>query len=261
MKRIYILTIVLLLLMTPFAQAALVDNGDGTITDTDTGIIWLQDANYAFTSGYDDDGLMTWDEAMTWAKNLDFAGYTDWRLPNAHDQGSSYYVCVGYNCTESEMGHLYYTELGNSPGGPLTNTGPFVNVQAWYYWSETERWALPSQAWDFDLGIGRQYPYDKTYNDNAWAVRTFPVMIAYKPGFYPTNQTAYDTTVEGDIIMSQGIAFYEDLFIDEISNKSVSLAGGYNDDFSSITGKTTIYGDMIVSNGTLIIEFGFLELI
>lgn len=244
--------------MTPIVNGALVDNGDGTVTDTDLGIMWLKDANYAFTSGYDDDGLMTWDEALTWAEGLDFAGYSDWRLPDAHDMGSSY-ICVGYDCTLSEMGHLYYIELGNSPGGPLTNTGPFENVQD-YYWSETERWELTSQAWDFDFSTGHQYIWFKAYSDDyAWPLRTFPVMIAYKPGYYPSVQAGYDAAVEGDIIMSQGIVFDEDLIIDDISNKTVSFACGYNYDFKEITGVTTIYGDMVVSSGKLIIEFGVLE--
>lgn len=31
---------------------AMIDNGDGTITESDTNLMWLQDANYALTSGY-----------------------------------------------------------------------------------------------------------------------------------------------------------------------------------------------------------------
>lgn len=273
MKRIYILTISLLFLITSFANAALVDNGDGTITDTNAGLIWLKDANYAFTSGYDDDGLMTWDEAMIWAEDLVFAGYSDWRLPDSLDQGSTYFVCVAYNCTESEMGHLYYIELGNleyydgctlGVDCGLVNTGPFENLQSYYYWSETERWALPSQAWDFNFEEGRQYPYDKTFFDYAWAVRTITpelIRILGKPGYYLSFQAAYDAAVDGDIIQSQDIISTEDLFIDEISNKTVSIEGGYNSDFSSIIGKATINGNMTISNGTLLIEKGVLEVI
>jgi hypothetical protein len=78
--------------------------------------------------------------------------------------------------------------------------------------------------------------------------------------YYTTLQTAYDDALEGDIIQSQGIAFNIALFIDDITNKTVSLEGGYNNDFSSITGKSTIDGHMAVSNGTLIIDNGVLEL-
>lgn len=55
------------------ANAALTDNGDGTITDGN-GIMWLQEPA---------DELMTWDEAVAWADALVFAGHDDWRLPSA----------------------------------------------------------------------------------------------------------------------------------------------------------------------------------
>ena len=64
------------------ANAALIDRGGGLIYDDDRDITWLADANYAMTSGYDADGMMTWSEAMTWAGNLNYGGYTDWRLPD-----------------------------------------------------------------------------------------------------------------------------------------------------------------------------------
>ena len=65
-------------------------NGD-TVTDafydTDLNITWLRDANL--------NGSMNWATAVSWADNLSFGGYTDWRLPNT--TGS----CTGYDCTSS----------------------------------------------------------------------------------------------------------------------------------------------------------------
>ena len=49
------------------ANAALYDRGNGLIYDDVLDITWLQDANYAQTSGYDTDGRMTWIEAKAWA--------------------------------------------------------------------------------------------------------------------------------------------------------------------------------------------------
>ncbi|MBI5192266.1 MAG: DUF1566 domain-containing protein [Nitrospirae bacterium] len=160
-------------------HAELIDRGGGMIYDTDLNITWLKDANYAKISGYDADGLMTWSEAMTWADNLVYGGYSDWRLPVTLQPDPS---CIwpltsnGFNCRGSEIGHLYYTELGNlgGPGSPLPNTGPFSNIDLSYasYWSST-LWATdPYFAWNFYFGYGEQKSNDKLSNYYyAWAVR------------------------------------------------------------------------------------------
>jgi len=93
--------------------------------DTEADLTWLADANYARTSGFDPDGIMSWVDANVWAAGLDFNGDTvpdGWRLATSD-------TCGGYNCTGSEMGNLYYNVLGNSYGR-LTNTGPFINIVA-----------------------------------------------------------------------------------------------------------------------------------
>ena len=63
-------------------QASLVDNGNGLLYDTVLDITWLQDANYAKTSGYstNNNGAMDWNSANTWATTLDYQGITGWRL-------------------------------------------------------------------------------------------------------------------------------------------------------------------------------------
>jgi hypothetical protein len=50
------LILALALLASVSVQAALVDRGGGFMYDTVLDVIWLQDANYAQTSGYDADG-------------------------------------------------------------------------------------------------------------------------------------------------------------------------------------------------------------
>lgn len=52
------------------------DNGDGTVTDNSTGLMWAQD-----DSGYG----MNWLEALEYANNSEIAGYSDWRLPNTKE--------------------------------------------------------------------------------------------------------------------------------------------------------------------------------
>lgn len=126
------------------AQAALQDrdlDGNGEVDafyDTDLDITWLRDANV--------NGPMQWDAQMAWADRFSFAGYSDWRLPTSD-------ACCGYDCTGSEMGHLWYVELGNVTAGPMTNTGGFKNLAAWPYFSGTEVDALHAHVFDTDIGF------------------------------------------------------------------------------------------------------------
>ena len=56
-----------------------VDNGDGTITDQATGLMWMKD---------DSRGGMNWEAALAWAQAKNAAnclGHGDWRLPNAKE--------------------------------------------------------------------------------------------------------------------------------------------------------------------------------
>lgn len=53
-----------------------IDNGDGTITDAATGLMWMQD---------DSDTSMVWKDALSYAENFEYAGYSDWRLPDAKE--------------------------------------------------------------------------------------------------------------------------------------------------------------------------------
>jgi hypothetical protein len=53
-----------------------VDNGDGTVSDNSTSLMWQQD-----DSG---EGL-DWEGALAYCSNLDYAGYDDWRLPDAKE--------------------------------------------------------------------------------------------------------------------------------------------------------------------------------
>jgi hypothetical protein len=154
------------------AQAALQDrdlNGDAVVDafyDTDLDITWLRNANV--------NGQMNWDSAVAWADGFSFAGYDDWRLP-ASDE------CSGFNCTGSEMGHLWYIELGNVAHS-LTNTGNFQNLQASYYWSGTENTSVA--AWNFGVINGAQQAINKVVVSYAMAVRPGDVPVVPEPQTY-----------------------------------------------------------------------------
>jgi len=61
------------------------DNGDGTVTDLATGLIWMTADSGVLKAGRKGDGTMNWEEALSWAESLDYAGFNDWRLPDAKE--------------------------------------------------------------------------------------------------------------------------------------------------------------------------------
>ncbi len=162
--KLFLSSIVLLIMVLMFsmqAHAALELLGQGSSThgtynliyDTDLDITWY---DYTNADHY-------WWDINQWADTLsvNFGMYTydNWRLPTVVDCGywnpsNDGTGCGGMNITSSEMGHLFYMELGNvgrydTAGNPtgcggegqplcLTNTGDFQNLQPVYYWSGTE---------------------------------------------------------------------------------------------------------------------------
>lgn len=69
---------------TEYGKNNFIDNGDGTITDLSTGLMWLQNDSGSYPdAGSQGDGTLDWGEALDWAESLEFSGYDDWRLPDA----------------------------------------------------------------------------------------------------------------------------------------------------------------------------------
>lgn len=69
------------------------DNDNGTINDLSTQLMWLQCPLQ--TSGAGDStaaciniGLITWVDALNYCENLEFADYSDWRLPSNREMAS-----------------------------------------------------------------------------------------------------------------------------------------------------------------------------
>ena len=58
------------------------DNGDGTITDLNTGLMWLQSPDLNGDGTINSQDKMTSDNALSYADSFSFAGYDDWRLPS-----------------------------------------------------------------------------------------------------------------------------------------------------------------------------------
>jgi hypothetical protein len=179
MKKLSLVLLVFLIFSIQ-AHAELIDRGCGLIYDSDQNITWLQEPNST---------RMTWDQAMSWAQNMSvFANgrpITGWRLPTIvngpFEWGYDGTTTAGCNIATSEMGHLFYTELGNKgyydvngngsqPGLGLVNKGPFMHLQPAYYWADTEYVLDTSLVWNFTFGLGHQIIDNKGLDAYALAV-------------------------------------------------------------------------------------------
>jgi hypothetical protein len=119
MRRFFIFASIFIA-FAAWAQAELIDNHDGTITqirNDGSRLMWMQDANYAKLP---DLILMDnfWVTAVNWTSSVNFAGYTGWRLQGVRNTASS----GGYSAMAKW--DLYYNELGNAAGN-FANSGPF----------------------------------------------------------------------------------------------------------------------------------------
>lgn len=111
---------------TPSANPqSFTDNGDGTITDNVTGLMWQKA----------DAGEMTWENAVNNAGTVTTGGYSDWRLPNPH-----------------ELMSLFNYETGN----PAMNATYFppASPSAEYWWSRDVFGTSTTNVWCVNSGGG-----------------------------------------------------------------------------------------------------------
>jgi Mg-chelatase subunit ChlD len=68
----------------PQASSSFFDNGDGTITDLNTGLMWAQClfGTVGENCEIGTEAKLNWQQALEQAKQANLAGYTDWRVPN-----------------------------------------------------------------------------------------------------------------------------------------------------------------------------------
>jgi len=126
------------------------DNGNGTVTDKLTGLIWTKNANLP-------DGLKTWEGALDYVAEMNAGtypnfGYTDWRLPN-----------------ENELESLI--NANESDSATWLNTQGFTNVQANDYWSSTSYAYYPDSAWVVFMWYGGVHAGYKSSYNCVWPVR------------------------------------------------------------------------------------------
>jgi hypothetical protein len=117
------------------SQPAYVDNHDGTVSDTSTGLMWQQEIPYI---------PMTWKQALSYCESLPLAGYTDWRLP-----------------TKKELRSL----VDYSRYKPAIDTRYFPDTVSLFYWSSTTNAYATYAAWGEHFSDGYDFSsYKSVYN-------------------------------------------------------------------------------------------------
>jgi len=137
---------------TAWPEPRFTDNGDGTVADSLTGLVWLQDAGCL--------GSLDWGAAIAGCTALDSgecglsdgSAEGDWRLPSIRE--------------------LQSLTAYNSYGPALPAGHPFAGVRSSYYWSGTTYVNNADYAWFVDMTNGKSvYNYTKSYAFYVWPVR------------------------------------------------------------------------------------------
>ena len=132
------------------------NNGDGTVTDRLTGLVWSQDAGTP-TVGSCAGGYKTWYDALNYVtclNSINYLGHSDWRLPNIN-----------------ELESLINADEPNSAAWLIAQG--FISVQSGYYWSSSSYAGLTDYAWVVYMWNGYVFYYYKSnYGYYVWPVRS-----------------------------------------------------------------------------------------
>ena len=157
-----------------------VDNGDGTVTDNKTGLMWEQKATcggvnlgnaqckentytWSATSPFTDPSGTLYSDFLQKLNGLDFsggsscfAGYCDWRIP-----------------TVGELRSLLTAQYpAVCPSSPCINAVFAPTTQASFYWSSSSLASVPNGAWGVGFNFGDVGFNNKSSNNYARAVRS-----------------------------------------------------------------------------------------
>ncbi len=117
-----------------------VDNGDATVTDDCTGLVWQKDTADTNADGsVTPDDQLTWQEALRYCDRLDFAGNRDWRLPNVQELQS----LVDWGRTGGDYSDMYPHPLTDDRAA----IDPVLGAERDFYWSGTSNTQEPQKAW------------------------------------------------------------------------------------------------------------------
>jgi len=197
------------------------DNGNGTITDNLTQLIW-QKVPYSTA--------LTWEQALNYAVSLSLTGATDWRLPNI-----------------KELQSLNDESITN----PSVNTTYFGTIGVKNYWSSTTLLPNPNNltsAWIWNTQFGITTYDSKTNTNYVICVRGNPTLSNQELANETDKIRIYPNPFSSklNILNATGIEIYE---LYDVTGKQIYIGKNLEkEDFSAlskgvyfleINGKTT----------------------
>ncbi len=299
------------------ANQSLVDNSDGTVTDSTTGLMWHKVAAEQ----------KTWADSLSYCEGSAVGGYEDWRLPNIKEL------------------EAWFDDTRSSPA---VNAAYFQATLTDAYWTSTTRAGRPDEVWGIDVSSGAVSSYFKGMTGNlphnvqcvrggavgflsisfpgtgtgavtgdgvryglpvsfsantaltekfdigtavnlqaspaefslfsGWSgscsgtgdcavlmdsdksvAATFTqnitnsIVINGTTTYFSSLQAAYNGSPSGSLLKVWGTEYSENLSAN-ISNKSITIEGGYNSNYSAISGYTTLHGILVISQGSLTVR-------
>lgn len=135
-----------------WTSSRFIDNGDGTVTDSLTGLVWLKDAGCL--------GVQDWSASLAAASSLsdgvcdltDRSAPGEWRLPNVLEMFS-------------------LVDLGeHTPALPVSN--PFIGIVSEFHWTSTTLNNANARGRTLDVGFGNIDQSDKSNLHYVWPVRS-----------------------------------------------------------------------------------------
>ena len=145
-------------------------NGNGTVTDTKTGLMWKRcseglsgdNCEHGKVKGY------AWDEAVKRFKNISYAGYSDWRMPTIDELKTLVYCSNGTPQQDAWDKGCNRDYSNDGFEKPTINQQAFPNTEEWAYWSGSPYAFNSDFAWYVHFSDGSSFA---SYRDSSGAVR------------------------------------------------------------------------------------------
>ena len=140
--------------------ASKINNYNGTITDTKTGLMWKRCAEGLSGVNCEQGRVKkyNYDDAVQRFKNVDYAGYTDWRLPTVDELKTLVYCSEGVKDQKSGR-------CNDDSEKPTIDQRAFPGSPIWL-WSKSPDTDYSTLAWGVFFHYGRAYT-DYRNADNA----------------------------------------------------------------------------------------------